>query len=722
MDKLSSLYLLEKDAFQGNFTRKPDEDTKLNEQMEQNFNSVYSQDKQKNAFQTIYNGVRRSPSPSPNRGRSSNHAVTKVKNLDKIYVQRFERNLDLASLGNPIALYIIGQSYDLHYGVLKNENKANEYYKLAAKKGNFLSLGICHYLGIDEYAKNHSRAAEYFQLSADQGNSEALNWLGQCYLQAKGVERSDKKAIECFQLSVDMKNDRGMFNLAHCYFNGIGVKKDINRALELFKQSALQDNDESLLNIGLSYYFGDGIEKDPKKAFEYFLLSANLQNSDALFQLGICYYYGVGVEVDLKTAIEFFFLAEKSGHSHAQFNLGVFYKNGDGVEKSLSKAVHYFMKSANQGYEAALLSLGDCYLNGEGVEKDLVKARNLYRAAVEKGNVEAQTRLNEIKDLNIFELKDFNSNQKLRKSHTAKKSRYPYEFKEFKYDKKTYDKDEEFEDLMDYMVGKKDKIKLSKTSDSNLGRVNDKSDPVPLADEQGREINIRSINKSRKNYHSNLIDYNNNNLPNFKYESKSSKDLQSQPESIRLYNLGIDYEVGIGMEEDFEKAFEKFKQAAKEGSAQAIFRISQYYKYGIVVEQNIDEYFKFLKYASEKGCLDALNELGSLYENGEIVPKDEKNAIEFYQEASKLGNIEKKANLDRLLKKHKSITSEILPHESNVIGGFKRKASTTENSNFLPCGHSCCRYEFAKTIHEKFNKCPLCRKEFDELMERIFHS
>lgn len=79
-------------------------------------------------------------------------------------------------------------------------------------------------------AKTYEEAVSWFRRAADNGNTEAMNWLGDCYILGNGVTKSEMEAVSWFRWAADKGNAGAMRRLGICYRNGWGVLKDQKQA------------------------------------------------------------------------------------------------------------------------------------------------------------------------------------------------------------------------------------------------------------------------------------------------------------------------------------------------------------------------------------------------------------------------------------------------------------------------------------------------------------
>ena len=86
-------------------------------------------------------------------------------------------------------------------------------------------------------------------------------------------------------------------------------------------------------------------------------------------------------------------------------------------------------------------------------------------------------------------------------------------------------------------------------------------------------------------------------------------------------------------------------EKARQGVAEAQYKLALRYFEGDGVEQNAQEAIKWLKKASDQGLSAAQNELGCSFYNGEGVEKDSEAAFALFTEAAKKGNANAQANL-----------------------------------------------------------------------------
>jgi len=134
--------------------------------------------------------------------------------------------------------------------------------------------------------------------------------------------------------------------------------------------------------------------EDYKAAYKLILPLAKKGFAQAQYNLGVMYEKGKGVKKNLKKAKKWFQFAAEQGVVKAQYKLGLMYGKGKGVAKDYSKAIKWWNLAADQGNGKAQINLGWMYEMGKGVPKDAQKAANWYQLASNQGLAKAQEKLN----------------------------------------------------------------------------------------------------------------------------------------------------------------------------------------------------------------------------------------------------------------------------------------------------------------------------------------
>lgn len=90
--------------------------------------------------------------------------------------------------------------------------------------------------------------------------------------------------------------------------------------------------------------------------------------------------------------------------------------------------------------------------------------------------------------------------------------------------------------------------------------------------------------------------------------------------------LGLIYENGLGIKEDFNKAYEHYNKSFHIGNYDAAYHIGYCYFYGLGVTKHITQGYNWCKLAAEYNYAQAMAELSNRYEKGLLVEQNAEQA------------------------------------------------------------------------------------------------
>jgi TPR repeat protein len=298
--------------------------------------------------------------------------------------------------------------FNLFSGVLKDFQKAMEYYQNSLKKGYKKALNNIGLLFQNQ--NQFEKAKEFFELSMkEENNHHAIHNLANLYEKGLGVPVDEDKAIDLFEKSIKMGNHSSMcsigmlsekkknykksiefyemaikhgnvnayHHLGHLYLNGIGVDKNIEKSIEFFELGSKHDHPKCLNDLGKLCI----LDEDYDTAKIYFERAAKLGDSNAMHNLGFLFEKGFGGEKDIDHAILYYCMADKRNNSNSSNNLGLMHLKGKEIEKDLKKAKEYFEKSIKLGNIQAIQNLGKLYYE----EMNFEKSKELLEEAIQLG-------------------------------------------------------------------------------------------------------------------------------------------------------------------------------------------------------------------------------------------------------------------------------------------------------------------------------------------------
>jgi len=135
------------------------------------------------------------------------------------------------------------------------------------------------------------------------------------------------------------------------------------------------------------------------------------------------------------------------------------------------------------------------------------------------------------------------------------------------------------------------------------------------------------------------------NAGNYQKALEIFKPLAKQGEARAQYDLGVLYDEGKGVPQDYTEAVRWFRLAAEQGNAKAQYNMADMYGKGKGVPQDFKKEAKWYRLAAEQGLARTQYNLGHMYENGRGVPQDYAEALKWYHKAAEQGLVLAQFNL-----------------------------------------------------------------------------
>ena len=115
------------------------------------------------------------------------------------------------------------------------------------------------------------------------------------------------------------------------------------------------------------------------------------------------------------------------------------------------------------------------------------------------------------------------------------------------------------------------------------------------------------------------------------------KEIEEKSSFVKFY-LGMMHEKGLGVLMDPKVALAFYQAAAKQGDVNALYELGKHYLAGQYITKNSEAAFKLCFHAAKMGLVDAEYTLGWMYDEGIGVVRDLEQALKFYQIAAKKGH------------------------------------------------------------------------------------
>ena len=352
---------------------------------------------------------------------------------------------------------------------------------------------------------------------------------------------------------------------------------------------------------------------------------------------------------DYKTAHKLFLELAEQGVVKAQYKLGLIYGKGKGVAKDYSKAFKWWNLAAEKGNGKAQTNLGWMYEMGKGVPKNAQKAANWYQLASNQGFAKAQEKLN----LLLYKTKEF-KNLKEKSSKEIKdlqtiNAALNSELNQIK------SENAKAIEATNQANAKAEQEQLASISDNhselNTGSVSFRGDALDVAsysEDTFTEVGDYINDSDRLHEAINSLD-----KKEFVTAHQLFLDLADKGIAEAQINLGMMFESGQGVPQDFNEAIRWYRLAAGQKLIKAQEKLNLLLKKAAEPQINLS--------------------LGMMFESGQGVPQDFNEAIRWYRLAADQGLIKAQKKLNFLLNKTKENLQE-------------NTASSSDNSSELNTG------------------------------------
>ncbi|WP_293628090.1 SH3 domain-containing protein [Salinisphaera sp.] len=130
---------------------------------------------------------------------------------------------------------------------------------------------------------------------------------------------------------------------------------------------------------------------------------------------------------------------------------------------------------------------------------------------------------------------------------------------------------------------------------------------------------------------------------------KSARPLAENGNATAQYNMGVLYDEGYGVDQDYAQARDWYEKAAAQNYSKAEHNLGIMYQEGHGVPQSDAKAAEWFKRAAENGEPAAQNNLAVLYVRGNGVPQDLAEAARWAAKAAEAGNESARNNLPQIV-------------------------------------------------------------------------
>lgn len=142
----------------------------------------------------------------------------------------------------------------------------------------------------------------------------------------------------------------------------------------------------------------------------------------------------------------------------------------------------------------------------------------------------------------------------------------------------------------------------------------------------------------------------------------------AQGDREAMFQAGLACEEGRGTKQDFLRALELYRPAARAGHAAAQARLARLFQLGLGIDRDDAQALFWFHQAANQGQRDAQYELGLLYSTGDGVERDLAEALKWIQLAARGGH-EGATDLEKTLTE--SAEKELVTRAATLAAGFK---------------------------------------------------
>ena len=251
------------------------------------------------------------------------------------------------------------------------------------------------YLDEKDPLKNKELGMKLLLIAVQENDPEALYMLAKIKLE----NRIPLKEVFPYMKVAAENNISDSFEpVGICYETGTGIKQDKVLALKYYKMAAQANVISAQVRLGEYYLNGILLETNIWNSVYWFSKAADQNDPYALFMLGSFAEQGIGENTDKKKAIKYYMKSAQLGFPRAQYNLALYYAgNNDKKDEDSSMAYHWLRKAALQDDPRAQKELGFYCIMGQGTEQNYNYGLNWLAQSSKKGEVEAESFLEDIK-------------------------------------------------------------------------------------------------------------------------------------------------------------------------------------------------------------------------------------------------------------------------------------------------------------------------------------
>jgi TPR repeat protein len=573
--------------------------------------------------------------------------------------------------------------------------KATEWYKRAAKEGSQVAQNCLDLLSSNSNILSNSEA----DLSLKEKAPELYSKKGLCSRLRNDVDAitvpATLKSFERLASNAMKKDGNAMLEIGLNYYHGTQFQQDKDTAFRWIRKAAKAGLIKAQLLIAEMYNDGDCVQQDYLKSSIWRNKTAKQGDSTSQYQLGQLYYQGLGVRKDPLEASRQYTFAAENKHADAQYQLGYLREKGDGLRQDVLEAIQIYTDLSKLKYPEALHRLAILYESGNGVEPNFEQALLLYKKAAYLGCLNAQLILGQLySDRNNSLFSAENAFKYFKMAANQNHSEAKYRLAILYLDGRGVERDfiqayKLFNESRDLHCEDAENIfhvpiNYGKNDDIDYDKIASMFTLVCRDDLGDLDYNLGFYYEHKAAYEyeeSSCRKKPDLDLAKTWYEAAASKN-----NSKAMYRLGLMYETGKGVRQDWKVAVDYYKKARNAGNTEATYKFAHLCLNGNGVYQNFRRALYLFMEASYKDPGEVVGLLSEWYEaTKDNIPLDLKKVL---IEIAENGNIAIQYSLGVLY------TKKSPPTSNSILNGIKWLSGASKG------GHIGASYRLAKLLEE----------------------
>jgi TPR repeat protein len=266
-----------------------------------------------------------------------------------------------AAAAEPVALSGSGREPDIAYGAYQRGYyltaflQATKRVEAQSDTKSMTLLGELYANGLG-VLQDDNKAAEWYQLAAKRGDREAMFALAMFRMAGRGGPVNREETARLFAAAAKLGHIAAAYNLALFYLEGQLFPQDFARAAQLFRAAAEAGSPEAQYALGTLYKEGRGVpKKDVNEAARWLAAASAADYTDAQVEYAIALFNGTGVPKNEAAAAALLKRAARKGSPIAQNRLAQVFAFGRGVPADPVEAIKWHLVSKAGGASDILL-------------------------------------------------------------------------------------------------------------------------------------------------------------------------------------------------------------------------------------------------------------------------------------------------------------------------------------------------------------------------------